>query len=164
MADALSKAPICVASIIQDKDKNEIAERQTLQLTDDEIKEQKSSDLVCNLVKSKLYREMIAVDVYGLTMIGAPPGLLIVLPPALWPEVFKRHHVSIQSGHLCFKHTFKRGVQFQTRSSPSQSRRPALATTWPTSILPHTTFMENNSTERGERQLSRRSATRTEPV
>ncbi|ETL24154.1 hypothetical protein L916_21834 [Phytophthora nicotianae] len=89
-----------------------IVETDTLQLTDDTIEEaQKRSRLVQKMLKDGKYKGMTVKTEYGLVLITTPSSLRIVLPPELWPLVFKDNHDSIWAGHLRAPHTYARIAQ-----------------------------------------------------
>lgn len=82
---------------------------ETLQLTDDEIiAAQKASRLVQRLMAAKVQNDMKIEVRHGLVVIQTEKGWRIVLPPALWPIVFKECHDSVWAGHLKAPHTFAR--------------------------------------------------------
>jgi hypothetical protein len=84
----------------------------TLQLTDQDIKdEQKRSKMVVRLLKEGEYRKMAVKEQYGLAVIETGRGSRVVLPPALWPVVFKESHDSIWAGHLRGPQTHARIAQ-----------------------------------------------------
>jgi hypothetical protein len=84
----------------------------TLQLTDKMIEsEQSKSKLVQKLRTAGQYRALPIVSEYGLVLVETARGRRVVLPPALWPIVFKEHHDSIWAGHLRGPQTYARIAQ-----------------------------------------------------
>ncbi|KAE9308906.1 hypothetical protein PF008_g20847 [Phytophthora fragariae] len=68
----------------------------TLQVTDDElIRAQRRSRWVQRVVRDGSYTDMVVENKYGLVVIHTKRGRRVILPPALWPAVFKEMHGSI---------------------------------------------------------------------
>ncbi|KAE8980862.1 hypothetical protein PR002_g23987 [Phytophthora rubi] len=85
------------------------ANETSLQMTDDEIsKAQTHSKLVQTLLKAGKHQGMEVTQKYGLVLIKTPQGRRVILPPALWPKVFKEYHDSVWAGHLRGPHTYAR--------------------------------------------------------
>ncbi|KAE8974448.1 hypothetical protein PR001_g25988 [Phytophthora rubi] len=87
-------------------------ETHTLQLTDDDIRAvQTRSRLVQRMQEDGVYRGMPVTEEFDLIVIKTPKGTRVVLPPSLWPLVFKDCHDSIWAGHLRATHTYARVAQ-----------------------------------------------------
>ncbi|KAE9044507.1 hypothetical protein PR003_g2808 [Phytophthora rubi] len=84
----------------------------TLQLTDNEIMEAQSrSRLVRSIREAGVYKGMKVEQMYGITIIQTLQGRRVVLPVALWPQVFKECHDSVWAGHLRGPDTYARIAQ-----------------------------------------------------
>ncbi|KAE8888594.1 hypothetical protein PF005_g10759 [Phytophthora fragariae] len=89
-----------------------VALEPTLQLTDNEIMEAQSrSRLVRSIREAGVYKGMKVEQMYGITIIQTLQGRRLVLPVALWPQVFKECHDSVWAGHLRGPHTYARIAQ-----------------------------------------------------
>uniref|UniRef100_H3H673 Reverse transcriptase n=1 Tax=Phytophthora ramorum TaxID=164328 RepID=H3H673_PHYRM len=89
-------------------DANDIVEL-NLQLTDNEIMTaQHNSKMVQRLSGEGQFRGQKVETAYGLVIIHTEAGRRVVLPPALWPVVFKECHDSVWAGHLRGPHTYAR--------------------------------------------------------
>ncbi|KAE8954241.1 hypothetical protein PR001_g32576, partial [Phytophthora rubi] len=85
---------------------------QTLQLTDEDIAAaQQKSRLVQRLLLAGEHKGMKVERRHGLVMITTAAGRRVVLPPELWPVVFKECHDSVWAGHLRAPHTHARIAQ-----------------------------------------------------
>ncbi|GMF48287.1 unnamed protein product [Phytophthora fragariaefolia] len=74
---------------------------ETLQLTDNDIAmAQKRSRLVQRLMSTGEYNGMLIETRHSLVLINTTKGRRVVLPPALWPIVFKESHDSVWARHL----------------------------------------------------------------
>ncbi|KAE9062952.1 hypothetical protein PF007_g29727 [Phytophthora fragariae] len=85
---------------------------QTLQLTDEDITAaQWKSRLVQRLLQAGEHKGMKVERRHGLVLITTAAGRRVVLPPELWPVVFKECHDSVWAGHLRAPHTHARIAQ-----------------------------------------------------
>ncbi|KAG3079626.1 hypothetical protein PI125_g20668 [Phytophthora idaei] len=85
---------------------------QALQVTDTEIVDaQRKSRLVQKLKEDGVHRGMQIKVRHGLVLINTSSGRWVVLPPALWPVVFKECRDSVWAGHLRATHTYARIAQ-----------------------------------------------------
>ncbi|KAE9166453.1 hypothetical protein PF004_g29154 [Phytophthora fragariae] len=85
---------------------------QTLQLTDEDIAAaQQKSRLVQRLLLAGEHKGMKVERRHGLVLITTAAGRRVVLPPELWPVVFKECHDSVWAGHLRAPHTHARIAQ-----------------------------------------------------
>ncbi|GMF42572.1 unnamed protein product [Phytophthora fragariaefolia] len=97
---------------LHDDAEHEHTDDYILQLSDDEVAEaQKCSKFAKRLLTAGIYSGMNVVSRYGLVTIWTANGWRVVLPPTLWPAVFKEMHGSVWSGHLRGPHTYGRVTQ-----------------------------------------------------
>ncbi|KAE8964252.1 hypothetical protein PR002_g29031 [Phytophthora rubi] len=85
---------------------------QTLQLTDEDIAAAKrKSRLVQRLLQAGEHKGMKVERRHGLVLIITAAGQRVVLPPELWPVVFKECHDFVWAGHLRAPHIHARIAQ-----------------------------------------------------
>ncbi|KAE9281856.1 hypothetical protein PF008_g27780 [Phytophthora fragariae] len=85
---------------------------QTLQLAGEDIAvAQRKSRLVQRLLQAGEDKGMKVERRHGLVLIITAAGRRVVLPPELWPVVFKECHDSVWAGHLRAPHTHARIAQ-----------------------------------------------------
>jgi hypothetical protein len=88
------------------------AHEQSLQLTDDMIEAaQTHSKLVQKLLAAERWRDRPVNKTFGLVTIETKRGRRVLMPPELWPLVFKEMHGSVWAGHLRGPHTYGRVAQ-----------------------------------------------------
>ncbi|KAG2935568.1 hypothetical protein PC116_g19018 [Phytophthora cactorum] len=89
-----------------------VDETVVLQLTDTVISEaQAINQLVQKMLEESVHKGMAVNTEYGSVLIETPTGRRVVLPPDLWPLVFKDSHDSVWTGHLRAPHTYARIAQ-----------------------------------------------------
>ncbi|KAG3054938.1 hypothetical protein PC121_g16040 [Phytophthora cactorum] len=89
-----------------------VDETVALQLTDTVISEaQAINQLVQKMLEESVHKGMAVNTEYGSVLIETPTGRRVVLPPDLWPLVFKDSHDSVWTGHLRAPHTYARIAQ-----------------------------------------------------